>query len=116
VVEFRSLQDQAALSDHINISTDGPSCFYVSDWKAQPRRVLVLDRHGGVLDIIGRSGSGAGEFQMPLHPMIAKDDSLVILNVAAGRLSVFDRDYRFVRRITPATGIGRPSCLMTVPW
>lgn len=57
----------------------------------------VYDRDGKFIGLIGRKGSGPGEFRSANWISVDDSDTLFVLDRANGRLSVFDPAYRFVR-------------------
>lgn len=59
---------------------------YVAD---SPGRVVVLDRDGSPVRIIGREGAGPGEFQSAPYVQIVSDDTLLTYDAMLGRMSVY---------------------------
>lgn len=62
---------------------------YVSDTHAHD--IKVFDDSGGLLEIIGNRGEGAGELNFPTHLVFA-DDKLYVADTMSARVQIFDSD------------------------
>lgn len=79
------------------------------------RRIGVYSETGELLRQIGRSGAGPGEYETPRNLIALPDSSLVVIDAALGRLSVFDGRGKFVNS-TPflaRPGQDMPAVLLT---
>ena len=74
---------------------DSKGRLYVADDQVQ--QISVFDRKGTFLRIIGRRGSGPGEFQAPWLVALDHNDSLFTWDPALARVSVFGPDGTFSR-------------------
>lgn len=63
-------------------------------------RVVVLDRDGTLVRMIGSRGEGPGEFSAPTRAAILADGRLVVYDGGSLALKVFDPAGRFVRSTT----------------
>ncbi len=71
-----------------------------------PGRVAVFSPQGDLLHEVGRPGEGPGEIVSPGSWLPLGNDTLLVLDLGAGRLSYFGRDGDFLRLTTlddPAT-------------
>lgn len=74
--------------------------FYVLDGSS--KQIRVFDARGTPVNVIGRRGSGPGEFQNPLSIAFAGDEMLVADLSAGNSLSRFDASGRFLGRTKAA--------------
>lgn len=103
VEDFRILpaeSDSLAFSAIADIESGRGGRVYV----LQPdlRVVQVFDSSGKRVRVIGRRGSGPGEFQFPLR-LGLKQDSLWVWDPTSARISVFDEGGRLQRTISLGT-------------
>jgi hypothetical protein len=77
---------------------------------AGARRLTVHALDGRLLATVGRGGSGPGEFQHIAWAGLLTPDSVAVWDPLLRRLSVFDREGRHVRTVSPpvARGVGTP--------
>lgn len=73
-----------------------PTGFAVTDTRlyvleGMAGRVLELDRHGGLMRVLGNRGSGPGEFQMP-SAVVVLDKSVAIADARLGKMKFFGLD------------------------
>lgn len=73
----------------VYFNTDGEGNFYVTDWDR--KRIQKFDPQGKYVLTIGRSGQGPGEFQNVWRPEFDTEGHLYVLDIAALRMSFFDR-------------------------
>lgn len=66
---------------------------YVAD--GEEHHVKVLSPEGELLETIGAQGEGPGEFERPSELVLARGDSLYVLDGYWGRVSVFAPDHTF---------------------
>ena len=82
----------------VYFNTDNEGNFYVTDWDR--KRIQKYDPQGRYIRTIGRSGQGPGEFQNVWRPEFDSDGHLYVLDIAAQRLSFFDKESgQFLRQI-----------------
>jgi hypothetical protein len=74
----------------VYFNTDAEGNFYVTDWDR--KRIQKYDPEGRYIRTIGRSGQGPGEFQNVWRPEFDADGHLYLLDIAAHRISFFDRE------------------------
>ncbi len=61
---------------------------------------VVFDSLGQLITEVGGRGSGPGEFQLPLPPLIGPGDSVHVFDLHLGRVSVFDSHLGLARTAT----------------
>ena len=82
----------------VYFNTDDEGNFYVTDWDR--KRIQKYDPQGKYIRTIGRSGQGPGEFQNVWRPEFDADGHLYLLDIAAHRISFFDKESgQFLRQI-----------------
>ncbi len=111
VTQFRTTQQEEGLlaGPHVARRTDG---VYVTDLFGE-NALGVWGVDGRFVRRIGRSGRGPGEFANGIQPFFALGDTLYTID-NAHELSVFDRDFNYVRRSRqPAANVPRPSWFVT---
>jgi hypothetical protein len=82
----------------VYFNTDDEGNFYVTDWDR--KRIQKYDPQGRYIRTIGRSGQGPGEFQNVWRPEFDADGHLYLLDIAAHRISFFDKESgQFLRQI-----------------
>ncbi len=62
-------------------------------------RLLRLDRNLEPIEVVGRSGSGPGELEMPMH-MQGLGADLAVMEMGNGRVSIFDSVGEFRRTVS----------------
>jgi len=79
----------------------------VQAMKAVP---VVFGADGKIIKVLGRSGRGPGEFAGPGLVSTWRGDSVLIADAVAGRVSVFDRQWKFGRTfpLSPAVETWAP--------
>ena len=88
----------------VAVSRDGERIYAVdrSDNESNNHRVVVYDRSGAKIKVIGSRGSGEGQFNVPLQATVAADDTLYVLDSGNFRVQSFDHDGNFLQ------AFGRP--------
>lgn len=79
---------------------------------ADASHVKVLAPNGTLQDTIGREGQGPGEFRRPSEVVLARDDSIYVLDGYWGRISVFDPAGDFAYSIMARSEGGHPNNMM----
>jgi hypothetical protein len=79
----------------VDIRADGS--LLLSD--ASESVVKLFDASGRLLSVIGRSGSGPGEFRVPFAPRFGADGRIHVPDFALWRVSIFDPSGRFEKQI-----------------
>lgn len=92
------------------LAVDRSGTMYVFD--VNDAQIRQYDAKAKFLGLVGRKGSGPGEYQYPSGMSIVQDSLLVVCDPSNGRISVFGPD-RKLRRNVPWTRRGR-SC--TADW
>ena len=86
----------------MTVGADGR--LFVADYAL--KHVLSLTRDGKDPVVIGRKGSGPGEFEAPIA--VSADDSVRVFDMQHGTVQVFSREGAYVRQFHPgAPGFGR---------
>ncbi|MFZ2540280.1 MAG: hypothetical protein WAW75_00740 [Gallionella sp.] len=83
----------------VAVSRDGER-IYVIDRAyndSDQHRVVVYDKEGKKLQVIGTRGSEDGQFNIPLQGTVGPDDTLYVLDSGNFRIQAFDRDGNFLR-------------------
>lgn len=78
-------------------------------------RVVVVGADGALLRVLGRSGGGPGEFQVPRHMVALRSGGLVVYDVIQRRFSIFDAEGAFERSVSGLLGEGPPGALHATP-
>lgn len=83
----------------VAVSQDGERIYAVDRASNESRnhRVVVFDRSGKKIKVIGRRGSEPGQFNVPLQGVVAGDGTLYVLDAGNFRVQAFDRDGQFLR-------------------
>lgn len=83
----------------VAVSRDGERIYVIdrSDNESMNHRVVVYDKGGTKLKVIGTRGSGDGQFNVPLQGAVAPDGTLFVLDSGNFRVQAFDRDGKFLR-------------------
>lgn len=92
----------------VAVGSDGQ--MYVLDWSAQ--HVKVIGPNGVLQDTLGRKGKGPGEFQRPREIVVARGDSLYVLDGRLDRISVFTPTGAFAYSVQSGSGGNLPEGLM----
>ena len=72
-------------------------------------RVVKFDASGREVAVIGRKGSGPGEFESPWLPGVDGKGQLYVLDPRKGRVSIFGNDGKYLRKIGESTGFYSPA-------
>ena len=83
----------------VAVSPDGERIYVVdrSDNESGNHQVVVYDRDGAKIKVIGTRGNGEGQFNVPLQGAVAPDGTLYILDSGNFCVQAFDRDGNFLR-------------------
>jgi len=74
-------------------------------------RVVKFDASGREVAVIGRKGSGPGEFERAWLPGVDGKGQLYVLDPSNGRVSVFGSDGKYLRKFGESAGFYSPSGL-----
>ena len=94
----------------VAVSRDGDRVYVIdrSDNESDNHRVVVYDKKGKKLQVIGNRGSGEGQFNVPLQGIVGTDGTLYVLDSGNFRVQAFDRDGKFLRAFGgPGTEFGK---------
>jgi len=83
----------------VAVSSDGERIYAIdrADNNSDGHQVVVYDKEGKKIRVIGHRGSGDGQFNVPLQGAVAPDGTLYILDSGNFRIQAFDRDGKFLR-------------------
>jgi DNA-binding beta-propeller fold protein YncE len=83
----------------VAVSPDGERIYVIdrSFNDNDKHHVVVYDKAGKKLQVIGTRGGGEGQFNIPLQGAVAPDGTLYILDSGNFRVQAFDRDGKFLR-------------------
>lgn len=83
----------------VAVSRDGERIYVIdrSYNESDQHRVIVYDKAGNKLQVIGSRGDGEGQFNVPLQGAVAPDGTLYVLDSGNFRVEAFDRDGKFLR-------------------
>jgi DNA-binding beta-propeller fold protein YncE len=83
----------------VAVSRDGERIYVIdrSYNESDQHHVVVYDKSGKKLQVIGTRGGGAGQFNIPLQGAVAPDGTLYVLDSGNFRVQAFDRDGKFLR-------------------
>lgn len=93
----------------VAVSRDGERIYAIdrSDNESNNHRMVVYDKEGKKLQVIGSRGNGEGQFNVPLQGAVAADGTLYVLDSGNFRVQAFDRDGKFLRAFGgPGNGLG----------
>jgi hypothetical protein len=90
--------DNYMFGHRVYFNADDEGNIYVTDWDR--KRIQKYDPQGKYVRTLGRSGQGPGEFQNVWDPEFDADGHLYVLDVAAYRMSFFDKESgQFLKQI-----------------
>lgn len=83
----------------VAVSRDGERIYVIdrSDNESNHHLVVIYDKDGKKLKVIGTRGNGEGQFNVPLQGAVAADGTLYVLDSGNFRVQAFDRDGKFLR-------------------
>ena len=83
----------------VAVSRDGERIYAIdrSNNESDNHRVVVYDRDGRKLKVIGQRGPESGQFNVPLQGAVSPDGTLYVLDSGNFRVQAFDRDGNFLR-------------------
>ena len=83
----------------VAVSRDGERIYAVdrSDNESNNHQVVIYDKDGKKIKVIGARGDGEGQFNIPLQAAVAPDGTLYVLDSGNFRIQAFDRDGSFLR-------------------
>lgn len=83
----------------VAVSRDGERIYVIdrSQNDSNQHRVVVYDKEGKKIQVIGTRGGEVGQFNVPLQGTVALDGTLYILDSGNFRVQAFDRDGKFLR-------------------
>jgi len=83
----------------VAVTRDGERIYVIdrSYNESDQHRVIVYDKAGKKLQIIGTRGKDEGQFNVPLQGTVAPDGTLYVLDSGNFRVQAFDRDGKFLR-------------------
>lgn len=93
----------------VAVSLDGERIYAIdrSLNENDSHRVVMYDKEGNKLKVIGSRGSGDGQFNVPLQGAVAPDGTLYVLDSGNFRVQAFDRDGNFLRSFGgPGVNVG----------
>ncbi len=83
----------------VAVSRDGERIYVIdrANNETVNHRVVVYDKEGKKIQVIGSRGSGDGQFNAPLQGVTGADGKLYVLDSGNFRVQIFDRDGKFLR-------------------
>jgi len=83
----------------VAVSRDGERIYVIdrSYNESDQHRVVVYDKLGKKLQVIGSRGNGDGQLNVPLQGAVAPDGTLYVLDSGNFRVQAFDREGKFLR-------------------
>ncbi|MCR4304015.1 MAG: hypothetical protein NUV63_07300 [Gallionella sp.] len=103
----------------VAVSRDGERIYVIdrASNESDQHRVVIYDKAGKKLKVIGTRGSGEGQFNVPLQGTVSADGTLYVLDSGNFRVQAFDRDGNFLRAIgylgTSFGSLARPRGIAT---
>lgn len=96
--QFLGLLGEDALARPTGLAFDPRSQrIFVAD--AGTHQIIVLDIEGHLVDVIGRRGTGPGQFNYPTNVAFDSTGNLYVSDSLNFRVQVFDRDLKPIRQI-----------------
>ena len=83
----------------VAVTRDGERIYVIdrSYNDSENHHVLVYDKDGNKIQVIGSRGNGDGQFNIPIQGAVAPDGTLYILDSGNFRVQAFDKDGKFLR-------------------
>ena len=83
----------------VAVSGDGERIYAVDRGHNEndQHHVVVYDKDGKKLQIIGSRGNGDGQFNVPLQATVGSDGTLYVLDAGNFRVQIFDQNGKFLR-------------------
>ncbi|MEO8332650.1 MAG: 6-bladed beta-propeller [Gallionella sp.] len=83
----------------VAVSRDGERIYVVdrATNESDQHRVVVYDKAGKKLQVIGSRGDAEGQFNVPLQATVGADGKLYVLDSGNFRVQIFDPDGKFLR-------------------
>lgn len=83
----------------VAVSPDGERIYVVDAGgvTSKSHQVVMYDKDGQKIGIIGGRGDTEGKFNLPTHAVVGADGTLYVLDTGNFRVQVFDRDGKFQR-------------------
>ncbi len=83
----------------VAVSRDGERIYVIDRAynESEQHRVVVYDKAGKKLQVIGSRGSAEGQFNVPVQGAVGADGTLYVLDAGNFRVQAFDRDGKFLR-------------------
>ncbi|HEX2757517.1 MAG TPA: NHL repeat-containing protein, partial [Thermoanaerobaculia bacterium] len=103
------LGEKARLQSPRGLAVDPSGNVFVAD--TGNVRVVKLDASGREVAVIGRKGSGPGEFESAWLPAVDGKGQLYVLDPRKGRVSIFGNDGKYLRKMGEGTGFYSPAGL-----
>lgn len=84
----------------VAVSRDGERIYVVDRGHNEndQHHVVMYDKEGNKLKVIGSRGDGDGQFNVPLQATVAPDGTLYVLDSGNFRIQAFDREGAFLRK------------------
>jgi len=101
------LGEKAHLQAPRGLAVDSSGNVFVAD--TGNFRVVKFDASGRETAVIGRKGSGPGEFESPWLPAVDGKGQLYVLDPRRGRVSIFGNDGKYLRKIGEGSGFYSPA-------
>lgn len=79
------------------IALDKQDNIYVTD--SENHRVLVFDKNGKLLKMMGKQGSGRGELQFPLGIAVASNGNIYVMDKAQNKIVIFNSKGEVINEI-----------------
>ena len=97
----RSVGDPADLErpTGVAVSRDGERIYVIDRAynESDQHRVVVYDKEGNKVKVIGSRGSAEGQFNVPTQGVVGADGTLYVLDSGNFRVQMFDRDGKYLR-------------------
>lgn len=83
----------------VAVSPDGERIYAIdrATNESSNHRVVIFDREGRKLKVVGTRGSEPGQFNVPLQAAVTSDGTLYVLDSGNFRVQAFDREGNFLR-------------------
>lgn len=113
--EIRLVEEAVLRGPHVDLTfvvSKGTHGYYLASRRTAPGQVVVFDSTGEESDLIGRRGSGPGEYQYVRAVVPVAKDSIAIFDEMNRRITLLDSAYNVARTLPLAVRLEERGALL----